>query len=196
MILLKIKTKAQTFFLQTSPRIDNNPPTSSTSSYHSFDPIRNTSGPPSLIQEEDENWSTCSVSTNNLSTIFLIEVINDTNAPHVATNGQRRTKRMVSNTTMLSYTDDYTTEFIVRKSIKENQQRELTENQRMAQIRNNLRYPSIVFDAFNHNTILLTEQGVGQQHQGLTFFNRNRHFTDQVSRFFFFFLLILVSFKL
>jgi hypothetical protein len=118
-----------------------------------------------------------------LSTISLIEVINDTNTPRIATNTHRRMKHMVSNAITLSYIDDYTTEFIVRGSNKGKQQPKLTKTQRMVQIRNTLRYPSIIFDAFSHNTNPLTEQGVGQQHQELIFFNRNRFFTDQVSRF-------------
>lgn len=101
---------------------------------------------------------------------------------------------------MLSYATDYTTDaIVVRTPIQQihvaNVRRE-TDSQRLARIRLNLRYPSIVFNATYHKDALSTEKGVGrqqQQGQEMTFFNRNRLSTDQVVCVH---ELTLVSFKL
>ncbi|KAI8647438.1 hypothetical protein BD408DRAFT_143368 [Parasitella parasitica] len=173
---------------QASPRLGA-PDLITTADYYSLGPIHNRSGPPSLIQEEDEeqdNMSISSISTGNLSTIFPIRVVNDSVTPRTDVNTTRRVRRMVASTTMLSYAEDYSTDRLLRgltPSIQKSQrQQKLTEKQRMAIIRKCLRYPSTVLDTFSYNTNLLTEQGAGgQQHQVLAFFNRNRLADDQVS---------------
>ncbi|CAO3614415.1 unnamed protein product [Mucor fragilis] len=177
---------------QTSPLIAPSHITATaTASYHSLGPIRNASGPPSLIQEEGEeeeqdNLSTSSVSTSHLSTILPIEVVNQ---DQVVQSRTRRMKRMVVENTMLSYATDYTTDaIVVRRPVQigvANVRSNKTENQRLARTRLNLRYPSIVFNAAYHKDILSTEQGVGrqqQQSQELAFFNRNRLSIDQIEQ--------------
>ncbi|CEP07211.1 hypothetical protein [Parasitella parasitica] len=167
------------------------PASISTASYHVLGPIHNRSGPPSLIQEEDEekdNLSISSLSTDNLSTIFPIEVVNDDDAPRNNAKITRQMRHMISGTTTLSYKKDYTTDRLLRELIpsisQENQrQHKLTEKQRIAIIRNNMRKPSIVFDMFGRNTNLLTEKRAeGWQHQELAFFNRNRLLYDQTEK--------------
>ncbi|KAL9553223.1 hypothetical protein PS6_004050 [Mucor atramentarius] len=158
-------------------------------SYHSLGPIRNASEPPSLIQEEDEeyeqdNLSFSSISTSNLSTLLPIEATTEVQATGYKA---RRMKRMLLENTVLSYANDYTTDRIMRAPIQlhvANLRRE-TRNQRLARIRNNLRHPSIVFSTVHFNGVLSTEQGVGalqsyQQSQKLAFFNRSRLFVDQI----------------
>ncbi|EPB85915.1 hypothetical protein HMPREF1544_07331 [Mucor circinelloides 1006PhL] len=157
----------------------------------SFGPIRNASEPPSLIQEEDEeyeqdNLSFSSISTSNLSTILPIEAITEVQATGYRA---RRMKRMVLENTVLSYANDYTTDRIMRAPIQlhvANLRRE-TKKQRLARIRTSLRHPSIVFSTVHFNGVLSTEQGVGapqsyKQNQELAFFNRSRLFVDQIER--------------
>ncbi|KAF1804001.1 hypothetical protein FB192DRAFT_1435255 [Mucor lusitanicus] len=162
----------------------------SAATYQGLGPIRNASGPPSLIQEEDEeeqdNLSITSISTSHLSTILPIEAITQGQAARFRA---KHMKRMVVENTMLSYATDYTTDaIVVRTPIQQihvaNVRRE-TDSQRLARIRLNLRYPSIVFNATYHKDALSTEKGVGrqqQQGQEMAFFNRNRLSTDQIEQ--------------
>ncbi|KAL0140786.1 lys-63-specific deubiquitinase BRCC36-like protein [Mucor lusitanicus] len=139
----------------------------SAATYQGLGPIRNASGPPSLIQEEDEeeqdNLSITSISTSHLSTILPIEAITQGQAARFRA---KHMKRMVVENTMLSYATDYTTDaIVVRTPIQQihvaNVRRE-TDSQRLARIRLNLRYPSIVFNATYHKDALSTEKGIEQ----------------------------------
>lgn len=122
-----------------------------TPSSKNIGPIRNTSGPPSLIQEEnEEDTSFHSVATDmydfivpETEPIVVSQIPPTVRRPRIV----RRMMARGMQDTVLSL-EDYTTDRIVNKSRPLFQQPNPSEAERIKQMRNILRVPSFAFNHF------------------------------------------------